>query len=74
LVEPPVAAYARDRVLECRTSENVSGIDPRRNRFITTAPQSYAIWSLCGSMAGTLLKPMGERPIISITVDMVLAV
>ena len=47
---------------------------PWRNRFITTSPQSQAIWSFCGSRAGTLLKPIGERPINSITVDMVLAV
>ncbi len=30
--------------------------------------------SFAGSIAGTLLKPIGESPIISITVDMVFAV
>src|ERR1700734_1188682 len=47
---------------------------PSRSRFSTTLPQSNATESFFGSIAGTLLKPMGESPIISITVDMVFAV
>ena len=37
---------------------------PCFSRFITTSPQRKATSSFCGSIAGMLLKPMGERPII----------
>ena len=50
------------------------GLIPCCNTFITTLPQSNEVWSFCGSIAGTLLNPIGDNPIISITVDMVFAV
>ena len=74
LVEPPVAAtdamafskagrvmMSRGRTLFCQS-------------FITSAPTWSATSSFIASIAGTLFAPMGEIPMNSITVDMVLAV
>ena len=55
-------------------SECHCGRMPFFNTFITTSPQRNAISSFCGSIAGTLLKPIGDSPMISMTVDMVFAV
>ena len=74
LVEPPVAAtlaIAFSNALRVRIS---LGRVPRRNWSMASRPVSYAASSFFASIAGMLLNPMGERPINSITVDIVLAV
>ena len=45
-----------------------------RSRSITIRPAWNAISSLCGSGAGTSLKPIGETPSIANAVAIVLAV
>ena len=50
------------------------GVMPLRSRSITIRPAWNAISSLCGSGAGTSLKPIGDTPSIMNAVDMVLAV
>ena len=50
------------------------GFTMRFRTSITILPHSKAASSFSGSRAGMLLNPMGERPMNSITVDMVLAV
>ena len=75
LVEPPVAAtpaMAFSNAARVRMSFGVMPfLQQIHHDFAAVRTRSHLS---CGSMAGTLLKPMGERPIISITVDMVLAV
>ena len=50
------------------------GVSPLRRTSIASRPVWYAISSLCGSGAGTSLKPIGETPSIANAVAMVLAV
>ena len=74
LVEPPVAAtqaMAFSNALRVRMS---LGRTPLRNRSITNFPQRAPTSSLRESVAGMLAVPMGDRPMNSITVAMVLAV
>ncbi len=74
MVDPPVQATPAIAFSNAARVRMSFGRMPFFSRFITTSPQRNATSSLRGSIAGTPLKPMGERPISSITVDMVLAV
>ena len=74
LVEPPVAATP---AMAFSSALRVTISRGRRLLFtasITTAPQRMHTSFLRGSTCGTAAVPMGESPISSITVAMVLAV
>ena len=53
---------------------NSLGRTSRRTRSMTISPQRCAASSLSGCSAGMPFRPAGERPRISRTIDIVLAV
>ena len=73
-VEPPVAMTPAIALwIDLRVMIR-RGSRPLRSTSMTSRPVWYAISSLCGSGAGTPLKPIGEMPSISNAVAIVLAV
>ena len=74
LVDPPVAtARVTPLVMDARV-RICRAVTPRRTRSTARRPQSRATPALAGSVAGTEPLPIGEMPIASKTVAMVLAV
>ena len=74
MVDPPVAATDAMPFSSDSRVTNVDGRTSRRTRSITSSPVLRAASSLAGSSAGIPLKPAGDRPRNSSTVDIVLAV
>ncbi len=74
LVEPPVAAMLAMPFSSDRRSTKADGRTSRWTRSMTISPAWRAASSLAGSSAGMPLRPAGERPMNSRTVDIVLAV
>ncbi len=74
LVEPPLAATPAMAFSMALRVTMARGLMPRRTASTTNWPQRKATPSLSGSTCGTAAVPIGERPISSITVAMVLAV
>ena len=66
--------HRRNGVLEGFARGDVASLRPARTASITTSPQRNATCCLRGSTCGTDAVLIGESPIISITVAMVLAV
>ena len=73
-VEPPVAATAAIALSIERRVTKVEGRTSSRTSSITSSPQRRAASSLVGSSAGISFRPAGDRPRISITMLIVLAV
>ena len=74
MVEPPVAATEAIALsIEVRVTK-LDGRMSSRTRRITISPARRAASSFAGSSAGIPLSPAGDRPSVSMTIDIVLAV
>ena len=73
-VEPPVAATAAIAFSIAALVTMCEGRTSWRTRVIASSPACRAAASLAGSSAGMPLRPAGDSPRNSITIDMVFAV